>query len=649
MAQQEEDSRTGRPAGVRDNGQARSGRLRLGIRGRIFLGLGAIMIAFAALNALVVVMEMNKAREKAVFEAVDMTRLLGLSLSRQQGTTPAGALARNPAAFREFVGEFSQLMMRRVIVFDPKGRLLADSNSERRDSAAGPDEGRAIAAAIADRKPRVFKPAGGGDPHNGEWIAVPLRVPSGAATGAAILDFSTLLREHKARIMKNLIPLLLADAVAVVLLGFAARAFSRSLTTPIRRLTKAAFRLGQGDLNEPVNIPRRDEIGILAASFEKMRQDLRRSTLGSKTRIDEQIRVEEALQGAHAELTHQLAELKRYADEMKHLSWMGEALQKALTPEECYASLAPIVPKLFPDHSGGLFLFGATHIEVKPVCLWGDLPPNEKDLARLDLMALGSGHSYATFLPQEEPKPGAPDTSFKSNGSLCVPLAAKGDVLGFLYLRPSGSSPADQAPPPASTHYLALTVADQIALTLSNLNLRETLRQQSIRDPLTGLFNRRYLDETMEREILRAKRLDSPVGVILIDIDHFKMFNDTHGHEAGDAALKDLGTLFRRAIRGSDIACRYGGDEFLLILPDAGLEDSRQRSENIRGAVEQRVIEHQKKNYGRMTVSMGVASFPNQGRTSTEVILAADAALYRAKKEGRNRVVTAPLPGREKP
>ena len=643
MTAQETDGRTGHPLTAGNTEAQRPGRPRLGLRGRILLGLAVILMIFAALNVLVVRMEMNKARRAAVSEAADAGRLLGLAVDRLPGQTPAAAAARNPSDFRSLVRDFAAELKRRMIVVDPRGHRLADSAAELPDEAAGPEESLAVAEAMSDGKPRFFSGAG-----RDEWIVVPWRVKGGAVSGAVIQDYSNMVREQKTRIMANLTPLFILDGAGLILLLLAAQALSRSLTVPIRSLTRAAYLLEKGDLNEPVSVSRQDEIGLLAAAFERMRHEVRRSRLESKAVITEQRQAEEAMQDAHAEQRQQIEELKLYADEMKHLSWIGEALQKAATPEECSASLTPLVPKLFPDQSGGLFLFGASHLEVKPLSLWGDRPPGEKDLARLDLMAVRSGHSPQTLPARDGIRPAARGSASRPADTLCVPLVSKGDVLGFLYLRPSGASASAEVPPPAHVHYLAMTVADQCALTLSNLILRDRLRQQSIRDPLTGLFNRRYLDETMEREVLRAKRLNSPVGVILADIDHFKAFNDTHGHEAGDAALTLLGKLFRKSIRGSDIACRYGGEEFILILPGAGLDGSLMRAEKIRAEVEGSAFELQDKKIGRVTISVGVAAFPDMGRTSNEVFQAADAALYRAKKEGRNRVVSAQAKGRSK-
>ena len=184
-----------------------------------------------------------------------------------------------------------------------------------------------------------------------------------------------------------------------------------------------------------------------------------------------------------------------------------------------------------------------------------------------------------------------------------------------------------------------MTVAEDMALALANLRLRETLRSQAIRDPLTGLFNRRYLEETMERELNRVKRQGISLGVIMMDLDHFKEYNDTFGHSAGDELLSALGILLKSQIRGEDIACRYGGEEFLLILPGASLEVALERAESLRQAVKEMHQHHQ--GLKPTTLSLGVAVYPDHGDTGLQLIQAADAALYRAKQAGRDRVMAA--------
>lgn len=166
----------------------------------------------------------------------------------------------------------------------------------------------------------------------------------------------------------------------------------------------------------------------------------------------------------------------------------------------------------------------------------------------------------------------------------------------------------------------------------------EVLRQESLHDPLTGLFNRRYMEEMLDREIQRAERNHQTIGVIMMDIDHFKQINDSLGHAAGDALLRNLGTFLLSHVRGADIACRYGGDEFILILPGAPLQTARERAEAICKEARDTVVEPYGKMLGKFTISLGAAVFPEQGATRQALCEAADAALYAAKETGRNRV-----------
>lgn len=181
-------------------------------------------------------------------------------------------------------------------------------------------------------------------------------------------------------------------------------------------------------------------------------------------------------------------------------------------------------------------------------------------------------------------------------------------------------------------------------IDLQTLQLKESeslLRELSIRDPLTGLFNRRYLDETLDRELKRAARKQLPLGMIMLDIDHFKLFNDTYGHAAGDLLLKQLGDTLKGHIRAGDIACRYGGEEFLLILPEATREVTRQRAEQLREKIKHIQVLYENQVLDGVTMSLGVAVFPLNGKSGEDVMKAADDALYQAKREGRDRVVVA--------
>jgi diguanylate cyclase (GGDEF)-like protein/PAS domain S-box-containing protein len=173
------------------------------------------------------------------------------------------------------------------------------------------------------------------------------------------------------------------------------------------------------------------------------------------------------------------------------------------------------------------------------------------------------------------------------------------------------------------------------------LKSQTLLREQSVRDYLTGLFNRRYMEETLERELLRAARKKLSLGIIMLDVDDFKQFNDTHGHAAGDEILHELGSLLLRQVRGEDIACRFGGDEFVIILPDASQDVTRERAELLSEYAGLLHLQFEGHSLAPVTLSLGVAGFPEHGATSTGILRAVDAALYRAKHTGRGRVMVA--------
>jgi diguanylate cyclase (GGDEF)-like protein len=224
-------------------------------------------------------------------------------------------------------------------------------------------------------------------------------------------------------------------------------------------------------------------------------------------------------------------------------------------------------------------------------------------------------------------------------------MIAHGELLGMLHLilnkkileRPEENQDAYFN----SKKIVIVSLLEHYAPTLTSLRLRETLKIQSIHDPLTGLFNRRHMQKTMQFEAQRAMRHNISLGIIMIDVDGFKKFNDTYSHEAGDMILRELGAFLKKSVRQEDIACRFGGEEFILILPETSLEDSKLKAEELRRKTEEELkIDY----HGRtlsITISVGVAAFPMHGSTTDEVINASDRALYKAKAEGRNRVASA--------
>ncbi|MEA5513068.1 diguanylate cyclase, partial [Nodularia sp. UHCC 0506] len=344
-----------------------------------------------------------------------------------------------------------------------------------------------------------------------------------------------------------------------------------------------------------------------------------------------------AIQQVNQELQERVADLDQRHAEMLILSEISDFLQASLTVAEACAAFSSLVEPLFPNCSGGVFITNPSRNRVEMLSSWGDSFQSAPDFHPKECWALRRGRLHTC----EEHQAGLRCQHIPADDAiattLCIPMIAQGETLGLFYL--STNTPTALSDAKAQ---IARTVAEQVALAIANLNLRETLQYQSIRDPLTGLFNRRYLEEALTQEIARGQRQQHPIGVVMIDVDHFKRFNDTYGHDVGDYVLQTIGTILKESVRGSDIACRYGGEEMTLILPESSLEETNTRAEQIREAISNVILAYNGQHLGKLTISLGIAGFPKHGVKGTSLIQAADAALYRAKAAGRNQVVIAP-------
>jgi diguanylate cyclase (GGDEF)-like protein/PAS domain S-box-containing protein len=363
-----------------------------------------------------------------------------------------------------------------------------------------------------------------------------------------------------------------------------------------------------------------------------------------KREVLERKRAEEELQKANEELTRWIYELEERNRKMILLNEMGDLLQANLTADEIYDIITKFAQQLFPDDSGALYIPDASHNLLEAVALWGSSLPGELEFIEDKCWALRRWRVHVVENPASEVL--CKHLKFPVSSSyLCVPIMAQGRTLGLLHLQ-SGTHHSLNEPEKmwgqlkeSAKQQLVMTMAEHISLALANLKLRETLRDQAIHDPLTGLYNRRYMEETLQRELSRALRKRTSLGIIMLDVDNFKYLNDTFGHAAGDAFLYELGAFLQANIRREDIACRYGGEEFLLILPEASLNDTLSRAEELRERLKHMIVHYRGQPLSQVTVSLGVAVFPDHGKTLDSLLHSADAALYRAKVEGRDRVV----------
>lgn len=477
-----------------------------------------------------------------------------------------------------------------------------------------------------------------GVPRLNAFVAVP--GSEGALRLAVGLDRDEIYAASDQRRSRNFLWLSLVTLGAIITAYLAGNSL---LLRRLRILSQTADRLSTGDLGARVEVQGRDEIANVAEAFNQMARRLNEMIVsGQQARF----RLSEHVSRLVAERTRELEILNR----------LGETLQACASAAEAHGVLARFMPLLFPVGGGALGIINPSRNLVEIVAQWGadtsvkHEPAFRSDecwalrLGRQNLVDADSVGGNCQHVPRDS---GA--------GFLCTPLVALGDTLGVLWLwEPRGDRTAAPeaegavttsgggAPAGIAARQLqALSVAERIAVALANLNMQETLRSQSIRDPLTGLFNRRYMEESVDREVRRAQRSHVPVAVIMVDVDNFKPFNDEHGHEAGDAVLKDIGGLLKANLRGGDIACRYGGEEFVLILADATAATANHRAGQIRIAASHIKVMHRGQPLPPVTLSLGVAIYPDHGDTRETLLQAADEALYAAKNNGRNRVAMA--------
>jgi diguanylate cyclase (GGDEF)-like protein/PAS domain S-box-containing protein len=317
------------------------------------------------------------------------------------------------------------------------------------------------------------------------------------------------------------------------------------------------------------------------------------------------------------------------------LAKMGELLQSCISRDEVFAAALGYAPRIFPAAPGAVALLDSSRTLTEVIGSWNDCRLPTPAFEPAACWALRTGHPHLV-LADDTTAPCAHADGVK-NTYLCTPILAQGETLGIVHFQATTETPTLDA----SELSFKTTFAGQVGLSLANIKLREALRTQSIRDALTGLYNRRYLEETLDRELRRAARAVQSLGLLMIDLDHFKKFNDTYGHDAGDAVLRETAQFLAKGIRAEDFVCRFGGEEFVVILPTADQEASQARAERLQSKMRELNVMHQGKTLGRITISIGVAAFPRHGTSPKELMAAADAALYEAKRRGRDQVVVA--------
>ncbi len=390
--------------------------------------------------------------------------------------------------------------------------------------------------------------------------------------------------------------------------------FKRRVLKPVVRLSDVVNRLAAQDFAvEPPVFGEIDEIGDMAQAICVFRENgLERQRLEQEQNAD------------------------RAARDL--LSRMTQRMQGCDTLLDLKEVVQRFVPEIAPDLAGRLYLVDQARNVVADACNWLDPKYSEPEFSTLFCWALRRGLPHR---PSGSNIDVACEHLKRADGpipdTLCLPLTSHGETLGMLYFepRPEGG----RATPEVYLHMLA----ENVSLALANLRLRDTLREMAMADPLTGLANRRQLEGTIGAQFADAQRLGVPISCLMIDLDHFKRCNDAYGHEAGDDVLRAVGAVLRHATRDAGHAFRYGGEEFLLVMPGCTAEKAAIYAEHIRMQIGALLISHQGRELGPITASIGVAAAPEHCAFE-RLIQTADAAAYRAKALGRDRVIVASAP-----
>lgn len=418
----------------------------------------------------------------------------------------------------------------------------------------------------------------------------------------------------------------------------------RNIILPVHNLKNATVELEKGNFDIIVPANTSDEIGLLTRSFNDMAAAVRNYEKNLKMAKDElEDRVSQRtieLSKTNELLTISAHELKVRNREINLLGKISEIIQTSRSIKEVCPVIANLMKQLFPEDSGALYLLNRPRNILEAVAQWGDITPQESIFTPEDCWALRLGRLHTVI--DKASGLVCKHTGTFGNPYFCAPMFAAGETLGIVHVttKKFENMPSDESEFNAKQQ-LVLSAAERIGLSLANLKLRTELHELSIKDSITGLYNRRYMEEFLDRELLRSKRKNTKVGIIMFDIDFFKQFNDTYGHDTGDVILRELGALFKKKTRSSDIACRYGGEEFIIVLTESPLEETLKHAEYLRLSAQQIQILCRPDTPCSITISAGAAVFPDHGLKVRTLLKAADTALYQSKQSGRNRVTAA--------
>ena len=458
-------------------------------------------------------------------------------------------------------------------------------------------------------------------------------VPASASGGIYVaygLEKGAALAEIRSSIVRGAGASALGILMAVLMTLWYGRRFIRA---PVSALLATSDHWRKGDWTVRAStVDTKTEFGRLAFAFNELAETVH-------AELSHREQAEQSLTKSHAEVLQRSAMLEAQTKTVALLATMAHRLQGCETEEEFSDVVSCFAPQILPVNPGALYILSNSRNLLRASAIWNDPIGLNAEFSPTQCWALRRGQIHSVARKGLEVVC-EHVTLDKIAGYACRPLVAQGETVGLLYLEIPLVATETQEDSALGNHDLDIFV-ENISLALGNQRLRASLRSLSIRDPLTGLFNRRYLEEALELDLARARRSGTSVSLIMADADHFKQFNDGFGHDVGDLVLKGIAEVMQGNIRKGDLACRYGGEEFIVVLHSAGIAEAVERAAVIREAIKAMNLTFRGQSLGAITISLGVAAFPAHADDGPALITAADRAMYDAKRAGRNRVEIA--------
>lgn len=334
------------------------------------------------------------------------------------------------------------------------------------------------------------------------------------------------------------------------------------------------------------------------------------------------------------EQTKQDERIRQRTNEIELMHRLANMLAACNNMVEAQKIVSDVLPRILGNVNGSVSLMRASRNQLVTQLDWGEEWPGSRSFAPDECWSLRKGRVYQSndefhTLSCEHME------NVGDNQTLCIPLTAHGNTIGIMHLY-FGSSEIEID---EITEQLAFSVAEHLGLALANLSLQEKLRSQALSDPLTGLFNRRFFEQKLTEHAMNSATSEQPLSLLMLDLDHFKRFNDNFGHDAGDFVLKEISALLKRSVGDDEIACRLGGEELAVLLPQSNMKQATEFANTLCEAVRSLHLEYKGLSLGQLGVSIGVSTYPKPSSDMESLVKMADQALYMAKDLGRSRVV----------